>query len=105
MKLLQLASTVLAATMAVAQTFDSPVIYEDLADIEVIRVGDTYYYTASTMHYSPGASVLKSYDLINWEFIGHSVPELTFGENLLPEQHRKGVRWWHLGKLSAVPRE
>ncbi|KAF5517486.1 putative beta-xylosidase [Colletotrichum aenigma] len=80
MKLLQLASTVLAATMAVAQTFDNPVIYEDLADLEVIRVGDTYYYTASTMHYSPGAPVLKSYDLINWEFIGHSVPELTFGE-------------------------
>ncbi|KAF4920657.1 putative beta-xylosidase [Colletotrichum viniferum] len=80
MKLLQLASAVLAATMAVAQTFDNPVICEDLADIEVIRVSDTYYYTASTMHYSPGAPVLKSYDLINWEFIGHSVPELTFGE-------------------------
>ncbi|KAF9869777.1 xylosidase glycosyl [Colletotrichum karsti] len=78
---LQLFSTLLAATAVVAQsTFENPVIYEDLADLEVIRVNDTYYYTASTMHYSPGAPVLKSYDLVNWEFIGHSVPELIFGD-------------------------
>lgn len=33
------------------------------------------------MHYSPGAPVLKSYDLVNWEYVGHSVPELAFGEH------------------------
>ncbi|TDZ72067.1 putative beta-xylosidase [Colletotrichum trifolii] len=74
-----------AATSAVAQvsnvsTFTNPVLWEDLADLEVIRVNDTFYYTASTMHYSPGAPVLESYDLVNWEFIGHSVPELIFGD-------------------------
>ncbi len=58
--------------------FSNPVIWEDLADCEVIRVEDTYYYTASTMHYSPGAPVLRSYDLVNWEYIGHSVPVLDF---------------------------
>jgi beta-xylosidase len=31
------------------------------------------------MHYSPGAPVLRSYDLVNWEFAGHSVPRLDFG--------------------------
>lgn len=31
------------------------------------------------MHYSPGAPVLKSYDLIDWEYIGHSAPTLPFG--------------------------
>lgn len=56
-----------------------PVIWEDLADIEIIRVNDTFYYSASTMAYSPGAPILKSTDLQNWEYIGHSVPTLDFG--------------------------
>ena len=60
-------------------SFKNPVLWEDLADLEVIRVDDTFYYTASTMHYSPGAPVLRSYDLINWEYVGHSVPVLDFG--------------------------
>lgn len=59
-------------------TYSNPVIWEDLPDLEVIRVGDTYYYTASTFHYSPGAPVLRSYDLVNWEYVGHSVPVLDF---------------------------
>ncbi|KAF3939183.1 Beta-xylosidase [Dactylella cylindrospora] len=59
-------------------TFTNPVLWNDLADLEVIRVGDVYYYTASTMAYSPGAPVLRSYDLVNWEYIGHSVPVLDW---------------------------
>ncbi|HKP56796.1 MAG TPA: glycoside hydrolase 43 family protein, partial [Polyangiales bacterium] len=59
-------------------TFRNPVLWQDLADIEVIRVDDTYYYTASTMHYSPGAPILRSYDLVNWEYAGHAVPVLDF---------------------------
>ncbi|PRY36876.1 glycoside hydrolase family 43 protein [Umezawaea tangerina] len=62
-----------------ASTFANPVLWQDFADIDVIRVDDTYYYSASTMHYSPGAPVLRSYDLVNWEFAGHSVPKLDFG--------------------------
>ena len=69
-----------AATAAQQERFINPVIWQDFADLEVIRVGDTYYYTGSTMHYSPGAPVLRSYDLVNWEFIGHSVPVLDFGD-------------------------
>ncbi|MFI0898203.1 family 43 glycosylhydrolase [Streptomyces sp. NPDC020983] len=61
-------------------TFSNPVLWEDLADADVLRVGDTYYYSASTMHYSPGAPILRSYDLVHWEFAGHSVPSLDFGE-------------------------
>lgn len=33
------------------------------------------------MHFSPGAPILRSADLVNWEMIGHSVPTLTFGDN------------------------
>ncbi len=59
--------------------FSNPVLWQDLADLDIFRVGDTYYYSASTMHYSPGAPILRSYDLVNWEFAGHSVPTLDFG--------------------------
>ncbi|WBB52920.1 RICIN domain-containing protein [Verrucosispora sp. WMMD573] len=60
-------------------SFTNPVVWQDFADVEVIRVGEVYYMTASTMHYSPGAPILRSYDLVNWEFAGHSVPRLDFG--------------------------
>lgn len=61
-----------------SETYSNPVLWEDLADVDVIRVGDTFYYTASNMHYSPGAPILRSYDLVNWEYVGHAVPVLDF---------------------------
>ncbi|GIF74491.1 family 43 glycosylhydrolase [Asanoa siamensis] len=60
-------------------TYANPVVWQDFADGDIIRVGDAYYYSASTMHYSPGAPILRSYDLVNWEYAGHSVPSLDFG--------------------------
>ena len=49
--------------------YQNPALWEDIADIDVIRVNDTFYYSASSMHYSPGASILRSFDLVNWEFV------------------------------------
>ncbi|MEU0880879.1 family 43 glycosylhydrolase [Lentzea sp. NPDC005914] len=62
-----------------AASFKNPVVWQDFADGDIIRVDDAYYYSASTMHYSPGAPILRSYDLVNWEYAGHSVPRLDFG--------------------------
>ena len=62
-----------------AGSFQNPVLWEDLADIDIIRVGDAYYYSASNMAYSPGAPILKSYDLVHWQYVGHSLPKLDFG--------------------------
>jgi len=59
-------------------TYQNPLIWEDLPDNEIIRVDDVFYYTSSTFHHSPGAPVLRSYDLVNWEYAGHSVPVLDF---------------------------
>ncbi|MGW4644748.1 family 43 glycosylhydrolase [Sphaerisporangium sp. NPDC004334] len=61
--------------------YNNPVVWQDFADGDIIRVGDAYYYSASTMHYSPGAPILRSYDLVNWEYAGHSVPSLAFDSN------------------------
>ncbi|SPO07255.1 related to xylosidase/glycosyl hydrolase [Cephalotrichum gorgonifer] len=62
-----------------ASTLTNPVLWQDLPDLDVFRVGDVFYYSTSTFAYSPGAPVLKSYDLANWEIVTHSVPNLNFG--------------------------
>ncbi|KAL2831389.1 glycosyl hydrolase family 43 protein [Aspergillus cavernicola] len=81
--LLFLLGAVLSTASAVrGQNFWNPVIYKDFADNDVFLGPDgTYYYSASSMHYSPGAPILQSRDLVNWELIGHSVPTLDFGAN------------------------
>ncbi|GKT54594.1 xylosidase glycosyl hydrolase [Colletotrichum tofieldiae] len=96
---LQLSPVLLAAaaTVVAQDTFSNPVLWQDLADLEVIRVNDTYYYTASTMHYSPGAPVLKSYNLVDWEFVGNSVPELIFGD----EYYLNGTSRAYVGGIWA----
>ncbi|ETS78081.1 hypothetical protein PFICI_10143 [Pestalotiopsis fici W106-1] len=63
-----------------SSTFTNPIVYEDLPDLDVFRVGDVYYYSTSTFAYSPGAPLYKSYDLVNWAPVTHSVPTLDFGD-------------------------
>lgn len=62
-------------------TYSNPLIWEDLPDLEIFRVDDAYYYTASSFHHSPGAPLLRSYDLVNWEYVSHSVPALDFDDS------------------------
>jgi beta-xylosidase len=59
--------------------YSNPVVYQDFADCDVFIGPDgAFYYSASNMHYSPGAPILKSHDLVNWEIIGHSIPCLSW---------------------------
>ncbi|KAI9172849.1 glycosyl hydrolase family 43 protein [Paramyrothecium foliicola] len=39
-----------------------------------------YYFSASSFHFSPGAPILHSTDLVNWDIIGHSLPRHTIAE-------------------------
>ncbi|KAL0943525.1 ricin b lectin [Colletotrichum truncatum] len=76
--------------------FSNPVLWEDLPDPEVFRVGETYYMSASSFHFSPGAPILRSYNLVDWEYIGHSIPELPPSsrfslDNERPVAYGKGV--------------
>jgi len=49
-------------------TFTNPLIFADYPDPDVIRVGNVYYMVSTTMHIFPGATILKSNDLVNWEY-------------------------------------
>ncbi|KAJ5811306.1 Arabinanase/levansucrase/invertase [Penicillium riverlandense] len=64
-----------------SKAFTNPVIYSDFADNDIFLGpdGQTFYFMASNMQYSPGAPILKSLDLVNWELIAHAVPFLEFG--------------------------
>ena len=50
----------------------NPVIFADVPDMSMIRVGDAYYMSSTTMHMSPGVPVMKSKDLINWEIVSYA---------------------------------
>lgn len=50
----------------------NPIIHADVPDIAMIRVGDTYYMSSTTMHLSPGVPILKSKDLVNWELVSYA---------------------------------
>ena len=55
----------------------NPVIFADVPDVSMIRVGDTYYMSSTTMHMSPGVPIMKSKDLINWKIISYAYDTLA----------------------------
>ena len=57
-------------------SFSNPVIKGDLADPSVIRVGNTYYLSATSSEWAPFYPVYSSDDLVNWKQIGHVFPKL-----------------------------
>jgi len=59
-------------------TYTNPVIAADFPDPDVILVGDTYYMVTTTMFVFPGVTVLKSHDLVNWEYCSHAVQRFDF---------------------------
>lgn len=58
------------------KTAVNPVIYSDMPDPDVIRVGNTFYMVSTTMHFMPGAVILRSYNLADWEIAGHVYDKL-----------------------------
>jgi beta-xylosidase len=55
-----------------AQEAQNPIIYADVPDMSMIRVGDTYYMSSTTMHMSPGVPIMKSKDLVNWQIVSYA---------------------------------
>lgn len=72
--------------------YQNPILNADYSDPDAVRVGDTYYMTASSFNSAPGLPLLQSKDLVNWTLVGHALPKLV------PEQHfavpRTGAGVW-----------
>jgi beta-xylosidase len=45
--------------------------------MSMIRVGDTYYMSSTTMHMSPGVPIMKSKDLVNWKLVSYCYDTLA----------------------------
>ena len=72
--LLSMPFTMMQAQQAPIQ---NPMLWADVPDPDVIRVGDTFYLVSTTMHLMPGAPIMKSKDLKNWETVGYVFDKLT----------------------------
>lgn len=70
--------------------YKNPVLFADYSDPDVIRVGDTYYMTASSFNYVPGLPILTSKDLVNWELKNYAAMNIPYDKYSIP-QHSKGV--------------
>lgn len=65
-----------------------PLLRSDVPDISVERVPaaendegrDVYYMISTTMHLSPGAPIMKSYDLVNWEIVNYVFSRASIGD-------------------------
>jgi beta-xylosidase len=60
----------------------NPIIHADVPDIAMIRVGDSYYMSSTTMHLSPGLPIMKSQDLVNWELVSYAYDTLADNDAL-----------------------
>ena len=83
--LLAMTAAVLGVTGVTADNFETlntekienPMLWADVPDPDVIRVADTFYMVSTTMHLMPGAPIMRSKDLKNWETVGYLFDRLT----------------------------
>lgn len=59
------------------QQAKNPIIFTDVPDMSMLRVGDTYYMSSTTMHMSPGVPIMKSKDLVNWKLVNYAYDTLA----------------------------
>ena len=71
-------------------TYVNPVLLCDYSDPDAIRVGDTYYLTASSFNFVPGLPILTSQDLVNWTLRNYALKNIPEEAYAVP-QHAKGV--------------
>jgi beta-xylosidase len=69
-------------TTVQAQQAQNPIIFADVPDMAMIRVGDTYYMSSTTMHMSPGVPIMKSKDLVNWSLVNYAYDTLASTDEL-----------------------
>ncbi len=70
--------------------YKNPILLCDYSDPDVIRVGDTFYLTASSFNFVPGLPLLESKNLVDWKLVGYAarkIPLSGYGD----VQNAKGI--------------
>ncbi len=70
-------SLFLGTVSAQVERATNPIIFADVPDMAIIRVGENYYMSSTTMHMSPGVPIMKSRDLVNWELVNYAYDTLA----------------------------
>src|SRR3954463_13505459 len=91
-----------------AAEYSNPVIPGDYPDPSVIRVGDTYYATATTSEWVPFFPILVPHDLVNWQNIGPVFlhrPDWAVGNFWAPEisQYKNRFYVYYVGRKKDGP--
>jgi beta-xylosidase len=60
----------------------NPIIFADVPDMSMIRVGDSYYMSSTTMHLSPGLPIMSSKDLVNWKLVSYAYDTLVSNDEM-----------------------
>lgn len=50
----------------------NPILWADVPDPSIVRVGDDYYMSSTTVHMSPGVPIMRSEDLVHWRLVGYA---------------------------------
>lgn len=59
--------------------YRNPVIYADCPDPAMCRYGDSIYMVSTTMHFVPGAPVMRSKDMVHWQTVSYIFDRFDFG--------------------------
>lgn len=70
-------------------TYSNPLFYDEFSDPDMIRVGQDYYLTGTTMHAMPGLPILHSRDLVNWSFVTYVFDRLDLGPDFRLEDSKE----------------
>ena len=93
---LSLGSSILIYAQETGENAQNPIIWADVPDPSVIRIGDAYYMSSTTMHMNPGVPIMKSMDLVNWKTVNYAYDILTNNDamNLRNGQTAYGKGSW-----------
>ena len=64
--------------------------------MSMIRVGDSYYMSSTTMHMAPGVPIMKSKDLVNWQIVNYAynILDNVYALNLVNGKNSYGRGSW-----------
>ena len=93
-------------------TYTVPMLNADVPDVSVERVPasqndegrDIYYMVSTTMHLSPGAPIMKSYDLVNWEIVNYAFDRLDISDAASLAERLELLRAGAVGVVDPLPR-
>ena len=88
---------IFATTMKGQETFTNPVIWSDVPDMDAVRVGNDYWMVSTTMHFSPGAPIMHSKDLVHWKTVNYIFDTL----NDSPKNNLEGGNVYGRGQWAA----